>query len=129
MAEMNEFSDQKLEQLAWQFLRVMRAGSDIFGPDAFRKRYRRDAGRHPINKALFEAWSINLSRLDDEKIQFLAKHKEIVQEYFIKLMNEDRTFENSISLSTGGLKSIEYRFQAIEKLIAEVLHDSHIASL
>jgi hypothetical protein len=44
-------------------------------------------------------------------------------------MNEDRTFENSISLSTGGLKSIEYRFQAIEKLIAEVLHDSHIASL
>ena len=128
MAEMNKFSDQRLGRLRQQFLRAMRAAFDIFGTHAFRKRYSRQASRLPINKALFEAWSINLDRLNDEQIEYLINRRDAVQESFIKLMNEDRDFENSISLSTGSSRKIEYRFQAIEKLIGEVLHDPHTTS-
>jgi len=128
MAEMNKFPDQKIEELARQFLRAMRVAFTIFGPDAFRKRYRGDATRYPINKALFEAWSVNINRLDESKLQRLQEHKDIVREHFRKLMNEDNDFENSISLSTGSVRKISYRFEAIKKLIAEVLHDSCTAS-
>jgi len=125
---MNKFSDQRLGRLRQQFLRAMRVAFDIFGTHAFRKRYSSQASRLPINKALFEAWSTNLDHLNDEQIEYLINRKGAVQESFIKLMNEDRDFENSISLSTGSSRKIEYRFQAIEKLIGEVLHAPHTTS-
>jgi hypothetical protein len=128
MGEMNNFSDQKLDQLGQQFLRAMRAASEIFDAYAFRKRYSRETSRLPINKALFEAWSVNLARLDDGQIKCLINCKDIVQERFIALMKEDRDFENSISLSTGSSKRIEYRFKTIKKLIDEVLDASHTTS-
>jgi hypothetical protein len=128
MAEMNKFSDQEIDDLAERFLRAMRAAFGIFGPDAFRKRYIRRAPRYPINKALFEAWSVNLNMLDDYQLQVLQDYKDTVQKCFINLMNNDRDFENSISLSTGSIRRIKYRFEVIGKLISEVLHDPSITS-
>src|SRR5436190_10165974 len=63
MIDMNKMSDQELEKLERRFTRAMVAAFDIFGVDAFRKRYSRGAARYPINKALFESWSVNLSQL------------------------------------------------------------------
>jgi hypothetical protein len=128
MAEINKFSDQKIEDLTQQFLRAMQVAFAIFGPDAFRKRYKKDAARYPINKALFEAWSVNINRLDDSQLQRLQERKDMVKERFIQLMNKDYDFENSISLGTGDVRKIKYRFEAIEKLIVGVLHDSYTAS-
>jgi Protein of unknown function DUF262 len=98
MAEMNKFSDQKLEELAQQFFRAMRVAFDIFGPYSFRKLYERDTVRYPINKALFESWTVNFNRLDNLQLQILQEHKDIVIKRFINLMNKDYVFENSISL-------------------------------
>jgi len=128
MAEINQFSDQKIADLAQQFLRTMRVAFAIFGPDAFRKRDKKEAARYPINKALFEAWSVNINRLDDSQLQHLQEKKDMVMERFIQLMNEDYDFKNSISLGTGDVRKIKYRFEAIEKLIVGILHDSYAAS-
>ncbi|MCY7282716.1 MAG: hypothetical protein LH679_04575 [Cyanobacteria bacterium CAN_BIN43] len=71
MAEINEMSERDINELELEFSKAMTAAYKIFGNDAFRKRSRRDASRSPINKALFESWSVSLSKLNSEQIQTL----------------------------------------------------------
>ena len=102
----------------------MTAAYAIFGNDAFRKRSRRNAPRSPINKALFESWSVSLSKLNDEQIKILVERKDLVKDKFIELMNDrivEPKFESSISQGTGDTRKVKRRFSAIEQLIQEVL--------
>ena len=124
MAEINEMSDQDIKDLELRFIKSMTTAYDIFGNDAFRKRSRPDAPRSPINKALFEAWSVNFSKLSSEQIQTLIERKDKLKEGFIKLMNDrevEPKFETSISVGTGDTRKVKRRFSAIEQLIQEVL--------
>lgn len=120
MADINKMSDQKREALGHQFRRAMVAAFDIFGKDAFRKRYGKNAARYPINKALFEIWSVNLNRLNDNQLRILKERKDVVIEKFITLMN-NREFDNAISQGTGDIKKVELRFRKVEQLTMEVL--------
>jgi uncharacterized protein with ParB-like and HNH nuclease domain len=120
MAEINDMSEQDINDLEQKFNQAMTAAYKIFGNDAFRKRSKHDAPRSPINKALFESWSVNLSKLNDKQIQTLVERKEQLKEGFIKLMN-DREFETSVSVGTGDTRKVKRRFSAIEQLIQEVL--------
>jgi len=88
MAEVNKMTDEGMEKLGKRFLRSMNAARKLFGRDAFRKRYSKGAGRHPINKALFEAWSVNLDRLKDQEIDKLITYKDELNDLFIKSMND-----------------------------------------
>jgi uncharacterized protein with ParB-like and HNH nuclease domain len=124
MTEINEMSDQDIKDLELRFIKSMTTAYDIFGNDAFRKRSRPDAPRSPINKALFEAWSVNFSKLSSEQIQTLIERKDKLKEGFIKLMNDrevEPKFETSISVGTGDTRKVKRRFSAIEQLIQEVL--------
>jgi len=107
-------------QLKRRFLKAMSAASAILGTDAFRKRYKKDYARHPINKALFESWSVNLGQLSDEQIHMLIERKEMLQERFICLMNT-HDFSEAISQGTGDIKKVRNRFRAVQELIQEVL--------
>lgn len=120
MAAINRLPDSKIEQLRKLFLRAMVAAYDIFGKDAFRKRFKLTAPRSPINKALFESWSINLSKLSDAQIQLLQARNVALQNAFIKLMH-DPAFHSAISQGTGDIGKVKLRFSAVEQLIQEVL--------
>ena len=72
----------------------------------------------PINKALFEVWSVNLSLLSDDQLDILKQHKEQLIEKFRNYVDSDREFLASISQAA---EKIEYRFKIIEKIIQEVL--------
>lgn len=120
MASVNKMSDQEIRELEYRFLQAMKAAYSIFGSDAFRKRYRIGAARYPINKALFESWSVNLSQLSDEEINLLAKRKDELISAFIALMN-DRDFDRAISQGTGDIKKLNLRFSEIHRIIEEVL--------
>jgi len=120
MIDMNKMSDQELEKLERQFKRAMVAAFDIFGVDAFRKRYSRAAARYPINKALFESWSVNLSQLSSEQLQLLKEREDVLIEKFIQLMN-DREFDTAVSQGTGDINKVHRRFSSITRLIEEVL--------
>ncbi len=124
MAEINDMSEQEINNLELKFDQAMTAAYQIFGNDAFRKRSRSDAPRSPINKALFESWSVNLSKLDSEQLQTLIDRRDQLKEGFIRLMNDrevDPKFEVSISVGTGDTRKVKRRFGAIEQLIQEVL--------
>jgi hypothetical protein len=124
MAEINGMNEQDLNGLKIKFNQAMAAASEIFGTDAFRKRFRQDASRLPINKALFESWSVSLSSLTNDQIQTLIERKEQLKEGFIRLMNDREVkpeFESAISQGTGDTRKVKRRFSAIEQLIQEVL--------
>ncbi|MBB3061094.1 DUF262 domain-containing protein [Microbulbifer rhizosphaerae] len=106
-----------LEENAERFRRAMTTAREIFANDAFRKRYRENETRYPINKALFETWSLTLGALNEEDSGKLIAEREVVREKFRSLMNEDKTFEASISQGTGSVKKIQYRFARIEELV------------
>ncbi len=124
MAEINGMSEQELNNLEQKFSQAMIAAYEIFGNDAFRKRDRSNASRKPVNKALFESWSVNFSKLDHEQIQILIERKEQLKDGFIRLMNDreiEPRFDSAISQGTGDTRKVKRRFSAIEQLIQEVL--------
>ncbi len=122
MEQFNKILKSESKQEKWEsrFKRAMDAAYRIFGNDAFRKRYREDARRSFINKALFEAWSVNFDKLTDEELERLIKKRSELKKKFIKLMNQ-KAFNDAVSQGTGSIKSVNLRFSEIEKIIREVL--------
>jgi hypothetical protein len=122
MAALNKEGEDTFADLKRSFLRAMNASFDIFEKHAFRKQYKLDATRNPINKALFETWSVNLAKLSDAEIERLKERKTDLTSRFINLMNEDKDFEDAISQSTGSIKKVQYRFSKIAAIIEDTLN-------
>ncbi len=121
MAELNKFGGSKRAKIRMDFKKALIAAQQIFGEDTFRKRYRIGGRRKPLNKALFEVWTVNLSKLKRAEIIKLIKNKETLKKDFINLLNTDEEFEKSISTSTGDRRRVKKRFETIEGLIKQVL--------
>jgi hypothetical protein len=120
MASINHMSDLEVAQLEKLFCKAMNAASEIFGSDAFRKRYDEKQSRKPINKALFESWAVNLAKLDDEQIQILKERKGYLKKGFISLMNY-YPFDKAISQGTGDIAKVKRRFEWVKTLITYTL--------
>jgi hypothetical protein len=118
LSKVNNMSEQELQVIENNFTKAMIAAWQIFGKNAFRKISQHQTKMFPINKALFEVWSVNLSLLSDEQLNILKQHKEQLIEKFRKYVDSDRDFLTSISQAA---EKIEYRFRIIEKIIQEVL--------
>jgi hypothetical protein len=122
MIAMNKMTDSELQKLEISFLRALNASRDIFGKYAFRKQYVKNAGRNPINKALFETWTVNLSSLDENQLKKLAEKRDELIERFIALMKDSKIeFDSAISQGTGNVAKVHLRFSKISELIKEVL--------
>lgn len=107
-------SMEKLEktdvlQLENDFKKAMNLALDIFGNDAFRKRFDINDGRKPLNKAYFEVISVFFSKLNDSEIDNLKKNKELFKMNLITLMKSFR-YGNSLSGGTGTKDSVNIRF-------------------
>jgi len=121
MKAINGMAPDQLHALTEAFGKAMRAANRIFGNDAFRKRYRLDAGRHQISLALFEAWAVQLARCSPQEIERLVARRAEVRSRFMGLLNRDAEFEKAISVSTGTPQRIRKRFAAIRDLVQEFL--------
>lgn len=120
MQVLNRMSAADREKLRRRFVRAMGVSYELFGKDAFRKRYRATDSRKPINKALFEAWSVNLDALSDEDVRVLLDRRGPLREGFMRLMN-DRDFDAAVTQGTGDVGKVRLRFEKIETLIGEVV--------
>lgn len=124
MAEMNAMDEEDLSRLELLFNLAMLTAYHIFGSDAFRKRYKTGQARYPINKALFESWSVALMSVTDSDREVLIERKDKLQALFMLRLNSDRRFEDSISIGTGDIRKLRYRFETVENLVRETLSDS-----
>lgn len=121
MRKINNMDESERDRLSADFKKAMCAAYDIFGWHAFRKLYNpRALGRFPINRALFEAWSVGLARRSDKKIEILVENKEKIVRDFVWKM-EDDDFLAAISASTGDPVKVRKRFRVVDKIIGEGL--------
>lgn len=111
------------DDLRRRFSQAMRAAQQIFGSDAFRKPFAANERRKPINKALFEAWSVALGNLDHVSLEKLVARKGRVRRALIDVLGADRAFDTAISQATGGVKHVAKRFSTVENIIRQILRD------
>lgn len=120
MKQLNELSHQERDLILYNFSEAMKLSKNVFGKWAFRKVYDKSQKRFPINKALFEVWSVIFAKLSDEERKKVLKNKTTLFSSFINLINNDPIFANSITSSTGDKTRVNYRFSQIEQLVKKV---------
>ncbi|BAZ78868.1 DUF262 domain-containing protein [Sphaerospermopsis kisseleviana CS-549] len=113
MDNLNKLDNSLIEDLRQSFIKSMKAADRLFGNSAFRK-----SSSSPVNKSLFEAWSVTLSKLNVQEIDLLINHKTLLKEKFIEKMRTDNDFNKSISQAANRVK---YRFEKINQIVQEVL--------
>ena len=121
MGKINRMHSYERDSLTVDFRKAMRAASEIFGENAFRKPPGENNRRRPVNRALFEAWSVQLVRCSPEQIDILVERREDVQRRFMQLMREDDDFDRAVSSGTGAPRRVRKRFQAIQQLVEELV--------
>ncbi|WP_343501770.1 MULTISPECIES: DUF262 domain-containing protein [Roseobacteraceae] len=112
----NETDIAKLDQIRERFIFAMLTAHEIFGSDAFRKRFDVNASRLPINKSVFEAMAVNLANLTKSQSEKLIERKNQVSEEFMALCN-DRSFEAAVSQGTGDIRKVQRRFKTIQSML------------
>ncbi|WP_207631405.1 MULTISPECIES: DUF262 domain-containing protein [unclassified Actinopolyspora] len=120
MKKLNHLSEEHIESLKRDFVTAMNSAVEIFGEHTFRKSLRGQAGKKPINKALFETVSVNLAIRSAEERRLLAERHDSIASGLGKLLN-DKEFNDAVSGATGYRKRVRKRFQDVNKLFAEVI--------
>lgn len=123
MNTVNHLTDHELSAVNERFTRAMNTARAVFGRDAFRKRFSQNASRLPINKALFEAISVNFAQLPAGSMPVLVERAGSVREGLIALCNS-RDFESAISQGTGDVRKVQRRFSAIAEMLQRVLQNA-----
>ena len=92
---------------------------EMFGKHTFRKSYGNNK-KSPINKSLFEVWSVLLSQLTIEQYEILlTKKNEFLADYVTLFDNSD--FVNSISRDSLKNQAVKYRFETLNELIKKYI--------
>lgn len=112
-------------QLKNDFIKALNLSINIFGNDAFRKRFKRGDSRKPINKAYFEVITATFSKLNNEEILRLKENKTLFKNNLITLMNNTR-YSNALSGGTGTKDSVNIRFSWFQEVLKRSLLGNRI---
>jgi hypothetical protein len=121
-----EKSDEEMGKIKCDFAKSMTLAKEIFGKNAFRKishNFTNDR-LNPINKALFDAISVQFSKLDEGEYQSLLNNKQKFTELFISSLNHNNTknpFYESISSATGDKSRVSLRHKEILDIISKTI--------
>ena len=112
----HEIDDLALVEIRSAFERGLTLAHEMFGGHAFRKWPKGVDQLAPINRALFETWTVELARADKavvrenaEKIKDLARHG----------MASDLRYMASVSSATGDVRSVQVRFEKTRSFIQQ----------
>lgn len=117
MGELNNKNADYIDTMKADFKNAMKLAMKIFKKFPFRKVFSRAEKRNPINKALFEVWSVSLAKLSEDERNLAHKKAKDIFIAFKNLMDSDKKFEQSITEATGDKTRVIYRFSEIKKLI------------
>ncbi|MFD7069337.1 DUF262 domain-containing protein [Streptomyces sp. NPDC059913] len=105
----NEVDDIRKEALMADFRKAMVNACLVFEDQAFRKWPWDSAGRNPINRALFETWSMTLTQYETSDLE---RRREAIIDAARDLMTHDYRYLEAITSSTGDVRRVTYRFEA-----------------
>ena len=124
MADIKKLTDFEKDKLKTDFKEAMVLSKKIFDRFAFRKVFNVNDRRKPINKALFEVWSVSLAKLSDDERKIISKKAKLVFKLFIEIMNKEKQFEPAITSATGDKTRVAFRFNTIQTLLKKIIHDN-----
>lgn len=117
LKKVNHYDEKELLRVEKSFYRVMLYCKKVFGKYAFRK-YNEKRRRGPINKALFESWSLIFSELSDEELDILVqKREELLERFGKELQNAD--YINA--LKSGDQYSVARRIEMTKNVVKEII--------
>lgn len=116
---LNRTTEEERAKIRTDFNRAMRAAHGVFENLAFRKVYPGDTSRRPINRALFETWSVVLARRSVREIEAIVAHRSQLLDAFKERLSNDAAFERSISAGTGDPHRVRKRFETVLALVKE----------
>lgn len=123
MEKLNKYTKDCVIELENTFNTSMNRAFTLFGEQAFRKQSEiANKRKSPINRSLFEVWSVTLANLSAEHYEQLKKRKEYLNNKFITLL-KDTYFDEAITKGTNSPKKVKYRFGKIEQLVKECIYD------
>lgn len=114
-----------IRDIAADFCSIMDFARKLFGDQAFRKSISRRDVRNPVNKSLFEAWSVNLHRLDSNERDLLLQRKDSLLPSFRARLENDDEFQQSVTQGTGSIARVHKRFETVRQIIREILDDTN----
>ena len=124
LERINEMADEKIHVLECAFEDSMRKVCNIFQEFAFRKilEHRGDVEslrkkgvrRPPINKSLFEVWSVCLHEYSED---YLEKNAGEIFRSFLQVLNEDFKYFQAITQGTGGKEQVRTRYRITQAII------------
>jgi uncharacterized protein with ParB-like and HNH nuclease domain len=100
--------------------KALEAAEKIFGDSAFRKISKVNPKKYPVNKALFEAWTVSLSDLSHREIDLLYARREELVDRFSELIDTNEEFARSVSQAAN---FIAVRFENIKTLINRTIRE------
>ncbi|MBD2299893.1 DUF262 domain-containing protein [Nostoc sp. FACHB-190] len=118
MIRINKMTQDKLYEIEDKFKFAIMTAYSVFDKYSFRKIFNDNQKMQPINKALFEVWSVTFSKLNKQEAELLKQRKDKVINEFIKYIEQDEEFVKSISQAAD---KVNYRFQTIEKIVRDAL--------
>jgi hypothetical protein len=110
----HQVSERQLKSLAVGFARAMENASLLFGGYAFRKWPEGSSNLFPINRALFDVWSVVLSNLTQGQV---LRMKDDLVAGARSLMTNDGDFIAAISTGTSSPQKIITRFDRVLDLV------------
>ncbi len=119
MGYLNRASESERVQLSKRLIRSLNASREIFRDAAFRKP--KQHTRSPVNKALFEVWTVAMDHQSDKRIEQLKASRGKVTEKIVDFMRSSPVFLNAISQGTGDVAKVRLRFGSFRKALETVL--------
>ena len=80
-----------------------------------------EPSKSPVNKALFEVWTVTLDNQSDESLHRLKASSTKVKHQVDSFMRNDSEFINAVSQGTGDIKKVQLRFEKFGKVIEEAV--------
>ena len=122
MGKIKELKQEGIRKLKDDFKAAVELAYEIFGNDAFRKRLDLAEPRKPINKAIFEVFSVLIAKLSIAERMVLADKKERLKSEFMEFLRNDKErYFQSVTTGTALKDMVYIRFSLTEKMILKTL--------
>lgn len=110
----DESTSSEMQELYESFTRALRLATTVFGGHAFRKWPWGVTARNPINRALFESWSVVLAEADEDTV---AVQRERIAREARDAMTSSSGYREAITSSTGDPARVAYRFEVARSIV------------
>lgn len=115
---LEDASLETLDKIEADFKKALNLAYEIFGNDAFRKRYDEADPRNPINKAYFEVITVTFATLEDDTRKRLASNSLVLKN---NLMWEMGSLGRYLSQGTGTTDSVLNRHSIFNQVVQDTL--------